>query len=226
MNFLAEEAGLKSFAVSSLQELEEKITQGAVIVGFSTGVVVPPRILNKASRAYNFHPGTPLFPGRDPHYWAQEAKASHFGCTLHFMTPKVDAGKILGTRQFAVRNFSAEELRIRAEIEMLSLLEDNLSNLYHNQLLPNGEDWSGPTRTRSDFLGSGLEFEAEKPKRFPQMPNREKANSLFFGIRCEQDIAAALEYYKALMQEGNASSFTSKRIKFIENQIQNRAERN
>lgn len=48
-------------------------------------------------RAINIHPSLlPEFPGLDTHQRALDAEASEHGCTVHFVTAKMDDGPIIG----------------------------------------------------------------------------------------------------------------------------------
>jgi methionyl-tRNA formyltransferase len=52
--------------------------------------------------AYNFHPGSPRFPGWGASYFAHHQAAGEFGSTAHVMIKEVDAGPIVGVELFRV----------------------------------------------------------------------------------------------------------------------------
>jgi methionyl-tRNA formyltransferase len=83
--------------------LEPKLLKRARLVAFATGVVVPSRVLNQLGYgAYNFHPGSPCFPGLAPAQFAVYQEATEFGATAHIMTERVDDGPIVGVELFRV----------------------------------------------------------------------------------------------------------------------------
>jgi methionyl-tRNA formyltransferase len=92
--------------VSTLDEvaaLESELLRRARLVAFATAVVVPPQALNQLGYgAYNFHPGSPNFPGLAPSQFAIYHQATEFGATAHVMTERVDAGPIIGIEQFFI----------------------------------------------------------------------------------------------------------------------------
>lgn len=74
-----------------------------LLLSFGTSVIVPASFLEVPSMlALNVHAASPDYPGRDPHHFAVYDGVTHYGATLHFMTPKVDAGRILGVSLFDV----------------------------------------------------------------------------------------------------------------------------
>ncbi|MDR3517001.1 MAG: formyltransferase family protein [Azospirillaceae bacterium] len=73
------------------------------LVGFCTGEIVPRTLLAACSGgAYNFHPGSPTFPGKYPECFAAYQGAERFGATVHEMAPRVDSGAIVGVEWFDV----------------------------------------------------------------------------------------------------------------------------
>jgi len=91
---------------ASLEELEAidaALLRRARLIGFTTPVVVPPRILKALGfGAYNFHPGPPHYPGWVPAQFAIYEQATTFGATVHCMVEKVDAGPIVAVELFAI----------------------------------------------------------------------------------------------------------------------------
>ena len=60
-------------------------------------VLTPGFIAGWAGRMLNIHPSIlPLFPGLDTHARALAAGMAVHGCTVHEVTPELDAGPILG----------------------------------------------------------------------------------------------------------------------------------
>ena len=68
----------------------------ARLLSYLSPVIVPQDCLAAFSLgAYNFHPGTPDYPGTAPESWACYERAKTFGATFHVMSSQVDAGEII-----------------------------------------------------------------------------------------------------------------------------------
>ena len=97
---------LKIVSVDSTEKLDNlsaPTLSRARLVGFTTPIVVPARILERLGYgAYNFHPGTPDYPGWQPASFALYDQARTFGATAHLMTRRVDAGDIIDVEMFDV----------------------------------------------------------------------------------------------------------------------------
>jgi methionyl-tRNA formyltransferase len=73
------------------------------LVAFTTSVIVPPRVLDALGYgAYNFHPGSPEYPGWAPAHFAIYDRAPLFGATAHVMIERVDSGPIVGVEWLPV----------------------------------------------------------------------------------------------------------------------------
>ncbi len=91
------------YSLASLEAWAATVTPATRLMAFCSGVVVPAGVLSRLSGpSYNFHPGSPDYPGRYPTAFAIYDGASTFGATLHEMTPRVDSGPIVGHLQFSV----------------------------------------------------------------------------------------------------------------------------
>jgi methionyl-tRNA formyltransferase len=89
--------------LADVTALEPKRLGGARLVAYATGVVVPPCVIDELGYgAYNFHPGSPHYPGLAPAQFAVYDGASEFGATAHIMIQSVDAGPIVGIESFHV----------------------------------------------------------------------------------------------------------------------------
>ncbi|MDR1665420.1 MAG: hypothetical protein LBR62_00010 [Puniceicoccales bacterium] len=127
-----------------------------LLVSFSTGVIVPPMVLEKVNhRAYNFHPAPPTCPGREPHHFAIYFKHKTYGVTAHHMVEKVDAGPIVGVKlfDFDYARTTPEELLQKTNEPSLSLLRELLPQMMTSKTLlpPIGIEWTGRKHTRKDF---------------------------------------------------------------------------
>ncbi len=66
------------------------------LISFTNPVIVPAdRLAQLGYGAYNFHPGSPQFPGLAPAQMAIYTDAALFGITVHHMIAEVDAGAIV-----------------------------------------------------------------------------------------------------------------------------------
>ncbi|MEQ8710502.1 MAG: formyltransferase family protein [Rhodospirillales bacterium] len=125
------------------------------LVAFSTGVIVPARLLALCDRgAINFHPGTPEYPGNQIAAFAAYDGAAGFGATAHFMRPAVDSGPIIAVRREAMPPGGTRTdyalTGYRNLVFLFNDLEADLCKLDH-MIEPNGDVWSGPVRKLSDL---------------------------------------------------------------------------
>jgi methionyl-tRNA formyltransferase len=142
-------------AVTSLPQfdtLEPDLFARARLIGFSTPVVVPRRIIDALGfGAYNFHPGPPHYPGWMPSHFAIHDHAAKFGATLHVMTEQIDAGPIVGVELFGIPpNASVQSLEEMAYRQLAQLFW-KFANPLANQCEPLPElaiRWSGRKSTR------------------------------------------------------------------------------
>jgi methionyl-tRNA formyltransferase len=88
------------------------------LLAFTTGTIVPKQVLVALGHgAYNFHPGTPDYPGWAPAHFALYEGARTFGATAHLMVERVDAGAIVGVETFPL----PERINIR-ELEQIAFI--------------------------------------------------------------------------------------------------------
>jgi methionyl-tRNA formyltransferase len=110
-------------SLDELEAFDQSVLARARLIGFVTPVVVPARILGALGfGAYNFHPGSPHYPGWVPAHFAIYDRASHFGATAHAMIERVDAGPIVGLKMFGIPpNMSVLRLQELAFVELARL---------------------------------------------------------------------------------------------------------
>ena len=103
-------------SAAQLAALSPTLLAKARLLAFSTPVVVPAAFLNQLGYgAYNFHPGSPDYPGWHPVSFALYDQARVFGATAHGMVEKVDAGPIIDLELFEVEPvITAEDLSLAA----------------------------------------------------------------------------------------------------------------
>lgn len=138
-------------------DLVEKATHydNAPIIAYGSGVIVPASLLrDHKGPAYNFHAGSPEFPGRDPHHFAVYEGAVEFGATAHVMVDKIDSGPILGVERFSVaRDASPDFLLSRANEAMFRLFQCLAEPMASGGSLEpvTNEVWSSTYGTRAKF---------------------------------------------------------------------------
>lgn len=135
----------------ALETLSRCVLPDAKLVGFSTSVIVPARLLPRfGGGAFNFHPGPPEFPGNHPSSFAIYADAPQFGVTFHRMIEAVDAGTILDCRRFPAAPYrTAPELAAETFSRLVNLFAVNAGDLARRDFIPQGcgEVWSGTKGT-------------------------------------------------------------------------------
>ena len=97
-----------------------------------------------AGRLINVHPSLlPAFPGLRTHERALEAGASEHGCTVHFVTAKLDAGPLIDQARVAVRqDDTPESLAARVLAEEHRLLPRTVHRFVTGRLrLRGGGAW-------------------------------------------------------------------------------------
>lgn len=125
------------------------------LIAFSTGVIVPGRLLERFDAgAFNFHPGTPDYPGNQVAAFAAYDGVPQFGATCHRMIARIDAGEIVAVARKAMppaasrTDYAVDAYQAMVElfIEMAPRLAD------FDAVIPaSGDMWSGPVRRVSDI---------------------------------------------------------------------------
>jgi methionyl-tRNA formyltransferase len=134
--------------------LEPDVLRRARLIAFCTDVVVSPRVLDQVGfGAYNFHPGSPRFPGWGCAHFAIHEGASEFGATAHVMLEKVDAGPIVGVELFDVPpSARASDLEALAYVSLAQMFRRLAPALVEGTpLAPLPIEWSGEKCTRRRY---------------------------------------------------------------------------
>lgn len=94
---------LPVFTAEDLAAIEPHWLRRARLISFTTSVIVPATVLDQLGYgAYNFHPGPPQYPGWAPAHFALYEQATEFGCTIHRMIERIDAGPIVDVEMFDI----------------------------------------------------------------------------------------------------------------------------
>jgi folate-dependent phosphoribosylglycinamide formyltransferase PurN len=141
--------------LNDLTALAAAITDGASMLAFGSGVIVPKAILERFKRpVYNLHAASPEFPGRDPHHHAILRGARSFGATLHIMTRHVDEGPIVAIERFDfTEGATPAELLGLANNAGMALLKRVGARLLEPEPMPAlpGAEWGPVKTTRADL---------------------------------------------------------------------------
>ena len=112
-----------------------------VLAGFMR-ILTPWFVARYAGRLINIHPSLlPAFTGVDTHRRALEAGVRVHGCTVHFITPRLDHGPIIVQAAVPVRESDTEEALAQRVLEQ------------EHRILPQAVRW---------FLAGRLRIEGER----------------------------------------------------------------
>lgn len=144
--------------MQSLEQLDEVSQTPDIsmrLIAFCSGTVVPRAIIERLDyNCFNFHPGPPERPGYMPAPFALRDKASDYGVTFHYMTPKVDEGAIIQVMRFPITTeqdqAAIESNAYRALLTMVVQRAQHLADI--DFLFEHcGVSWSGAKTTRKDL---------------------------------------------------------------------------
>ncbi len=128
--------------------------EGDYIISYLSRWVVPEALLSRARiAAINFHPASPEYPGIGCNNFALYEGAREYGVTCHHMAPKVDTGRIIAIRRFAVfPEDNVETLLKRTYENQIALFFEIAQLMAAGQALPVSEEkWTRPPFTRRQF---------------------------------------------------------------------------
>ncbi|NQV98996.1 MAG: hypothetical protein HQ483_04820 [Rhodospirillales bacterium] len=125
------------------------------LIAFCTNIVVPADVLRIfRGGSYNFHPGSPEYPGSNAASFAIYDGAISYGATAHKMDVTVDSGPIVGVEAFVVpADVRFLDLEIMAFQHLLNLFNRLAPELVMTDLpLPTlPVRWGARKTTRQDF---------------------------------------------------------------------------
>jgi len=146
---------LPAFTLDDLLAMAPRQLRRARLIAFTTDVIVPGSVLDQLGHgAYNFHPGPPQYPGWAPAHFATYDRATDFGCTMHRMVQRVDAGPIVAVDPFAIplglTVGGLEHMVYTKLIEMFVTMAPTLATQASS--LPESDvRWGNNRKTRADF---------------------------------------------------------------------------
>ena len=99
----------KKFERKCLFEIKKRKIKFLCLAGFMK-ILSNNFIRNFGYKIINIHPSLlPKFKGLDTHKRALKNKVKYAGCTVHYVSPKLDSGKIILKRKVLVRSNETEE---------------------------------------------------------------------------------------------------------------------
>ncbi len=110
-------------SMTALGAIEPAVLRASRLVTFGVDQPLPQAMLDALGHgAYNFHPGSPAYPGWMPAAFAAYDGAPEFGATLHAISAREDAGAIVAVDTFPVTaGTTRAELARGAYLAMLTL---------------------------------------------------------------------------------------------------------
>lgn len=139
---------------SSLDEVSRLRGPKSILLTCSTGVIVPKVIYSGFASAYNIHPASPNYPGRDPHHFASYEGVNEYGATLHIMEERVDSGPIIKASLKPVSQTSSYlDLLEVANNELMQLFSFFITNCENDIAFTTTDKWIWNERkySRKDF---------------------------------------------------------------------------
>lgn len=132
---------------------------GDYILSYLCRWVIPLTVIQSAQKgAINFHPASPDYPGIGCNNYALYENTSEYGATCHHMAGKVDTGKIIAVKRFAV--FSTDDvssLLLRTYEFQLVLFYEIVGKILNGEPLPEpDEHWTRHPRSRREFNELGV----------------------------------------------------------------------
>jgi len=157
---------------NQIDELPDEYLQSSRLISFGTRYYIQPKILARIGYgSYNFHPGSTLYPGWAPFLYAIYEGAKKYGVTVHEMTSKIDAGKIVSVVEFDIPPNTAPQKLVDITTSHMLIMFSNLSSLFVNQtdyLQWIDVEWQNKPNRKKDFIeicNISLDIEKEELKR-------------------------------------------------------------
>jgi methionyl-tRNA formyltransferase len=127
---------------------------GDYIISYLSRWVVPASLLQRAREAaFNFHPGSPDYPGIGCINFALYEDAAQYGVTCHHMETQVDTGGIIAVKRFPI--FQADtvhSLLTRTHDFQLALFYEVMGGIVAGKPLAVSEEkWTRTAFTRKEF---------------------------------------------------------------------------
>lgn len=128
--------------------------KGDYIFSYLSPWIIPKHLLENAEKgAINWHPGPPEYPGIGCTNFAIYHDEKEFGITCHHMLSKVDTGKIIEVKRFAVlEHDSVFSITQKCYSLILNSFYRIIEKIATNEPLPvSQEDWKRKPYTRKEL---------------------------------------------------------------------------
>lgn len=150
---LHSEAGTVGDPLPACLSDQAALSKPLVVLSFLSPWIVPAAVLEHASLALNFHPGSCDYPGIGCYNFALYEEAATYGAVCHHMAPRVDTGSVIAERLFPVLpQDSVESLKLRTMVTMLDMFHDVAGRLATGAALPAApRSWTRRAFTRREL---------------------------------------------------------------------------
>ena len=120
------------------------------LISFLSPWIVRQPDLDRAGTAINFHPASVDYPGIGCYNFALYDEAAEFGAVCHHMLARVDSGRIVEERRFALAaDDSVETLKLKTMETMVAMFRDLIGRIARGEPLPlAGVHWTRAPYTR------------------------------------------------------------------------------
>ena len=119
---------------NQISDLPDEFLLASRLISFGTRYYIPANLLERIGYgSYNFHPGSTAFPGWAPFLYAIYEGADQYGVTVHEMSPKIDAGKIVAVTEFAIPHRITPQNLVDLTTDHMVALFKELSASFVNQ---------------------------------------------------------------------------------------------
>ena len=121
----------KKFERISLSELRKKKIKFLCLAGFME-VLSKNFINNFRYKIINIHPSLlPKFKGLNTHKRVLQSKEKYSGCTVHYVTPRLDSGKIIQQKKiFLDKNETEKSLKQKILIQEHKLYSKSIRSIF------------------------------------------------------------------------------------------------
>ena len=121
----------KKFEINCLSEIKKKKIKFLCLAGFMK-VLSNNFIKSFGHKIINIHPSLlPKYKGLNPHKRVLKNKEKYSGCTVHFVTPKVDSGKIIQQKKVLIaKNETEKSLRKKILIQEHKIYSKSIISVF------------------------------------------------------------------------------------------------
>ena len=121
----------KKFERNSLHEIKKRKIKFLCLAGFMK-ILSKNFIRNFGHKIINIHPSLlPKFKGLNAHKRVLKRKAKYSGCTVHFVSPKLDSGKIILQKRVLIsKNETEDSLKKKILIQEHKIYPQSIISIF------------------------------------------------------------------------------------------------